>query len=356
MASFNIFAASNTPQTLADAESGFIGQLGALSTTGVAIAASGSVDVTVLGALHSSQDNAIDHAGSEIELYVGQLGAIASAARDTVTVGFTDAAFVSNDGSLMSASDALDIRASDEGGRIVILNTGTISGVSDGIVTDSILEATRIVNHGSILGGQAGGIDHLGGDMRLVNYGEIAGPNYGYDGDEDVDSIDNFGSILGGVFGFAGDDAVRNAGFIDFVDLGDGDDVYDGRGGVVGEDVQGGAGDDVLRGGDAENLLRGGGGADILRGRGGDDRLRGDAGADIFRFAAGDGYDTILDFKGADTIDIEALGLRSFKADVRDAIEDARGGAVIDLFDDYGLRIFAQGVDASDIRAGDFLI
>lgn len=342
MASFTLFAGSNTARTLADGESGFIGQLGALSTTGTAISASGAADVTVLGALHSSGGNAINHAGDSIELYVGQLGAIGSTSSDSVAVSFTETAFVSNDGALFSRSDALDIRSSDEGGTIDILNTGTISGVSDGIVTSSGDQVTRIVNRGSIMGAD-GGIDQLGGDARLINRGDISGEEYGYDGSLDVDFVRNFGSILGGVLGEEGDDVVLNAGFIDFVDLGDGDDEYEGRGGVVGEDVQGGLGADTLRGGDAEDLLRGGADNDTLRGRDGDDTLRGDAGddvlngagdddvlrggsgADTFRFAAGHGFDTILDLADADTIDLEALGLRSFGADVRDAIADARG-------------------------------
>lgn len=377
MASFNLFAASTTPQTLLDGEAGFIGQLGGLSSTGTAITATGRVSVTVLGALQGTS-NAIGHSGTALSLYLGQLGALGSTGSDSVRSDFTERAFVSNDGALFSGSDALDLRASDEGGSINILNTGSISGVSDGIVTSSGDEGARIVNLGTISGGD-GGIDHLTGDALLVNRGEIVGGDingdgYGYSGGSDVETVRNFGSILGGVFGEAGDDLVRNAGVIDDVDLGDGNDQYEGRGGSVEGRVEGGGGDDVLRGGGDEDLLAGGADADILRGRDGDDTLRGDGGgdvlnggrgddvmrgggaADIFRFAAGDGFDVILDLAAADVIDLEALGLRSFRADLRDAIRETTGGALVDLSEDYGLSILLRDVEAGDLRGNDFLL
>ena len=57
---------------------------------------------------------------------------------------------------------------------IELLNTGSISGDSDGIVTSSTDSTTRIVNRGSISGGD-GGIDHLAGDAFVINHGAIAG-------------------------------------------------------------------------------------------------------------------------------------------------------------------------------------
>lgn len=373
MASFTLFDGSTVARTLLDGEFGFIGQLGALATDGVAVSASGSAAVTVLGSLHASGDNAIDHTGEVIEVYVGQLGAIGSNSSDTVSASIVNSAFVSNDGAIFSGSDALDIRSSDAGASINILNTGSISGASDGIVTNSGDDVTRIVNRGSIMGA-TGGIDHLGGDAVLINRGDVSGEDYGYSGAADADTVRNFGTILGGVLGEDGDDVVFNAGYIDNVDLGDDDDLYDGRGGAVTGGINGGFGADTLRGGDGEDVLRGGAGADLLRGRVGDDTLRGDAGADIvigsngddslfggagadtFRFSAGQGFDTIRDLGNNDTIDLEELGLRSFNPELRDAIRDVRGGAVIDLDDAYGLTIFAVGVDADELTFGDFLI
>ena len=82
-------------------------------------------------------------------------------------------AFVTNGGRIRSRVDALDIRGD---GPITILNTGTLFGRSDGIVTESeALGLTRIVNRGTIDGDEDGGIDHLGGDAVLVNRGTIAG-------------------------------------------------------------------------------------------------------------------------------------------------------------------------------------
>jgi len=372
MASFNLFDGSTAPRTLVGGEFGFIGQLGALSTSGVAITASGAVDVTVQGALQAT-GNALLLNGDSLNLFVGQQGVIGSTTSDTVRAAFTGSIYVSNDGALHSGSDALDIRASDTGGVINILNAGTISGASDGIVTNSGDGATRIVNTGSILGVD-GGIDHLGGAALFINRGEVSGSQYGYSGADGVDTVQNSGSIFGGVFGEAGADVVLNSGTIDRVDLGAGDDRYDGRRGFVDTEVLGGLGKDDLRGGDGYDPLYGGAGADVLRGRGGDDLLEGGSGADVlyggpgddllrggtaadtFRFGTNHGADTISDLSSVDKIDLTALDLVSFSADVRGAIRAVKGGSVIDLSDDFGLTISLDGVRVAELTASDFVI
>jgi VCBS repeat-containing protein len=72
----------------------------------------------------------------------------------------------------------------------------------------------------------------------------------------------------------------------DFLSGGDGADVLNGDNG-----------DDVLNGGSGSDKLDGGNGGDLLFGGAGNDQLTGGTGTDVFVFSAGDGRDTIVDFK-----------------------------------------------------------
>ena len=88
------------------------------------------------------------------------------------------------------------------------------------------------------------------------------------------------------------------------------------------ENVSGGAFGDILTGSDAANVLSGGSGNDTLAGLGGNDLLRGGngreamtggLGSDVFDFdyasdsAVGANRDRILDFTGADWIDLAGI-------------------------------------------------
>ena len=161
-----------------------------------------------------------------------------------------------NDGIINSGEDALDIRGAD---NITILNLGTLRGDSDGIVTSSVAALTKIVNRGTIDGGDSGGIDHLDGDLLVINRGTIRSEGtYGFDGAQDRDELTNFGSIVSGVLMRAGDDFVFNSGTIDFVDLGEGDDFYFGRGKGSAESVDGGDGRDILLSSRSDDRFTGG--------------------------------------------------------------------------------------------------
>ncbi|MCD2181100.1 hypothetical protein LQK81_03470 [Rhizobium sp. GN54] len=83
----------------------------------------------------------------------------------------------------------------------------------------------------------------------------------------------------------------------------DGDQTLNGRGG-----------DDRLYGRAGDDSLLGGSGRDVLQGGAGGDTLTGGSGTDVFRFTSvrdttpgKSGRDTILDFRGADRIDLSAI-------------------------------------------------
>ena len=159
----------------------------------------------------------MDHDGGVFLLNVGEDARIASDTSDTIDVdGINTRLHHQRPAESSLGSDALDIRGT---GPIVIRNTGSITGVSDGIVTQATGSNMRIVNQGTITGDD-GGVDHLGGDSLLVNSGTIDGSagTYGFDGAEDEDEVRNSGSIQGGVKLSGGDDTIINSGEIDFIE------------------------------------------------------------------------------------------------------------------------------------------
>ena len=334
MPSFVFFDSFTTAQTLAGGEFGFIGASGSLEVTGTAVLSSGPALLSVYGTL-SGTDRAVAHSGGEFLLNVGEDARIASdGAFDTVGATGVTRAFVATAGELESGSDALDVRGT---GPIVIRNTGSIVGVSDGIVTSAAGSNVRIVNFGTVTGSD-GGIDHLSGDSLLVNRGTIDGSagSYGFDGGGGDDEVRNSGSIQGGVDIEDGDDTIINGGDIDFIVLGTGDDSYEGRARGSAGRVDGGEGRDTLIGSRANDVFLGG------------------LGADRFVLDRNGGTDRILDFAGQDRIDLRALEFARFAA-VRSEIVDRPNGVLVDLSDD-GLRILLRGVDKADLAAGDFIL
>ena len=97
-------------------------------------------------------------------------------------------------------------------------------------------------------------------------------------------------------------DTITNTGsMVGLVNLGGGNDVYNGASGQQTGAVLGGAGNDTIRTGIGNNTLDGGGGNDTLEGGLGVDNLIGGVGNDTY-VLANDATDTITDAGGADTI------------------------------------------------------
>ena len=118
----------------------------------------------------------------------------------------------------------------------------------------------------------------------------------------------NSGLLDGGVRATSYADLLVNTGEIrGVVELGSGDDLFDGRAGQHIGLVDGGDGNDTLLGGAGAQTLLGGFGADVLSGGAGADLLTGGEGADQFHFASGSGQDIISDLGvgGADRIRVQ---------------------------------------------------
>jgi len=181
-------------------------------------------------------------------------------------------------------------------------HVSNISGLTDIQIGQ---RATLILSDSDVANARVGG--GFGGGLTIE--AGVAISRYGFpeDGpwDDDIDkaqgdpalstTITNRGAIQGDVRFYIGDD------------------VYDGRTGLVGGTVYGNAGNDTLLGGSGNETLVGGFGADILEGNGGGDALAGGGGSDLFRGNAADlNGDTITDFAAGDKIIISNASLAGF--------------------------------------------
>jgi Ca2+-binding RTX toxin-like protein len=143
------------------------------------------------------------------------------------------------------------------------------------------------------------------------------------------------------------------------VSLGDGNDIYDGRNGLLSGEVMGDAGEDTLTGGSSIDYLDGGSENDTLDGGGGNDVLNGGTGADDLIGAEGndtyridDAGDTITETTGIDTANTTvtyALAAGVALETLRTA--DAAGTTAINLTgNEFGQAI--TGNDGNNILNG----
>ena len=300
------------------------------------------------------------------------------------------------------------------GDDVLLENSGFIAGKSVGL--DFFLGSGIIRNDGMITGAKQSISTLLtaGEQLKIVNTGTIGGAEYGIslsnlDGSRTV--IVNRGEIDAKYWSIQANftdatEVIRNRGDIsNQVWLGDGDDIFDGRGGTA-YYVDGGADDDLyiiddpliklgeqmnggtdtvrtsitwklganfenlvltgkasitgtgsdqanrIAGNAGQNTLFGLGGTDIVNGARGDDVLHGGAAADTFVFATGTGHDTIADFQdGLDLIDLTGIkGVKDF-ARIAEAMVQNGGDVAIRLGDDM---LTIENVTIDKLTAVDF--
>ena len=196
-----------------------------------------------------------------------------------------------NDGTIIAGimqtpvfSDRFNHAVQVEGDGTIVINHGSLVasatfGAGVHIGSASILHGANslVENYGTITSALWYGVDMhnlTNGGASLFNYGQISG------------------ALNGSVLGSLSADKVINAGLMrGDVFLAGGNDLYDGRGGVVFGSVMGYDGNDTLIGGAQDDSLFGDVGNDLMRGGAGDDTLN-----------ASVGHDTILGGTGDDTI------------------------------------------------------
>jgi len=275
----------------------------------------------------------------------------------------------------------------DHGGTIV--NDGTIDA-GTGIWSNS--GAVKIVNQlGAeiISDGSAINVQGVGAASRIINYGTLEAYYYAVDGGELADIITNRGVMKG------------------VITLGEGNDVFDNRGGSVDHDIDTGEGNDTLvtdnaslkmsedtgggkdtvrstvtytlnanvenlvlignasvgatgnelnnrlDGNSASNVIHGLAGKDRLDGHKGDDILTGGTQSDTFVFGNGYGSDAITDFeKGIDRIDLRGCDAISSFTDFKAHSTDIGTDIVLHVGKN---SLHIEGVDMADLHAADFL-
>lgn len=280
---------SGVQQTLADDDRLFVAE-------GVTL---GRTDGTAWGAFAVSGDGS----GQIIDIH----GAVVA---EGIAINLGDDSSISNN--VLNIHDTGLVRSyrTDSGGvrmlgsDLTLENAGRIISSGHGVVMDAHDEGevSMIVNEGTIRSTSAAGVyvyTTALGEVELHNTGRIIGAENAYEnssGTPVTDRVYNEGIMKGSVI------------------LGAGDDLYDGRKGVV----QGG----VIDGGIGEDTLRGGKGAETIVGGDDADTLYGGAGKDVFRFAwsgdsTGKERDLIADFSHGqkDRIDVTRLDDDSAKMD-----------------------------------------
>jgi Ca2+-binding RTX toxin-like protein len=168
---------------------------------------------------------------------------IGTNAAQTVSIAATGRIETANDGSIVDADGVIL-----DGVGSVLTNAGTI--VAQGSAVSIFVKdagTTTVSNSGSMSGIVAGVWNKFGaGVLNFTNTGTIESPGFAFRGGLGSDNVVNKGLLKG------------------TVDLGEGNDLYDGRGGTVQGSILGGNGDDRFIPGNGAEVIDGGYGHDVL--------------------------------------------------------------------------------------------
>ena len=163
------------------------------------------------------------------------------------------------------------------GGHSVSIGAGGVVRSSHGNGITIAGTGSQVTNLGEIIAGRRG-VEMLGGAELLVNQGTISGGDRSFLGSSLANEVRNGGTMIGNASMGDGDDVFDGRGgrleghWYGF----DGHDRYDGRGAtIITGGIYGGIGDDTLLGGDGDELHYGGDGNDRSSGLGGEDALYG---------------------------------------------------------------------------------
>lgn len=331
------------------------------------LAPTGAWSVTIDGSVVSDQYFGIVLEAGNAESSTITIGLEGEISGSLPALHLLSSATVVNHGLIGSAgASSGGIRIEGEGSRI-ITNTGTIEGsiyVQDGLSQDQVTNSGA-VNRGVGLGG---------GDDRLVNSGRVGQ----VDLSDGADTLTNSGLIGGGaspvsVYLGAGADVFTNYATVDgvvvsgtvtrWIDLGDGNDRFDG--GATAETLTDGKGADIvaLGAGDdryiATGANAGNGGGDVT------DRISGGAGVDTYDASSSSSSLLInLDTVAHDLSPIAAgsnrlaggkvigTAVAGADSDRISGFENAKGGSAGDILYGSGAANVLEGNEGVDYLLG----
>jgi len=378
------------------------------SLKAMAIVSSGSLAILTNHGTARADGTVVATSGSGVKLTND--GAIISAKGTAVTAsGIT--AILTNSGTITAAKDAIVLSGDD--GKIT--NSGLIKSAAYAISVSA--DDAIVTNYKTIQAG--GGIRMAGSGETVANYGTITGTLASLAtidlSKATASSLHNYGllSSKGIAFlGGSGTQSLFNSGTINgSIDLGAGNDYFDGTAGRVSGTVSGGSGNDVyvisdatirliekagggsdlvkstvsftlsgnienltvngaasisatgnglanqIHGNSGANSMDGKAGNDMLWGHRGADVLTGGTGADQFVFATGDGRDTISDFAATGSTHdmLDLTGLASI-TDYKDLVAHHMSQVGSDILIDglNGDSLLLKGVKLAALDAGDF--
>ncbi|MDB4091860.1 pentapeptide repeat-containing protein, partial [bacterium] len=166
-----------------------------------------------------------------------------------------------------------------------------------------------------------------------------------------LDNIE-FAAIFGSakLIGGAGSNVIIADNAVQYILLGEDDDILDAGGGndTVGsaggdDEVYGGEGNDIVFGGTGNDVVDGGSGDDEVRGDEGDDTLTGGSGSDTFVFRPGFGNDVVTDFnKTEDTLIFYDAAGELIESSQLNETQNSDSNAVLTAAD--GSSVTLQGV------------
>lgn len=260
-------------------------------------------------------------------------------------------------------ADVLDLRGTLAGANVNLdTSAHTVNGVdlaassatSAAIGTDTVLGIERVIGNAgnNILVAGAGNNRLEGGSGNDILVGGAGADTLVGGGGNDTASYETASSSV----------------YADL--LSPGDNLGDAEGDAYNSirNLTGSAHDDTLGGHNLANVIDGGAGADSLLGRGGNDTLiggvgndtmNGGTGNDTFVFAAGFGNDTVNGFDhnatgGQDKLDISALGITDFTAEVTIATDAT--GTLVSFANSSDTIFLASVTTAGVIDQSDFII
>jgi len=262
--------------------------------------------------------SAVSSSGTALAIFYSTFdnrGTIAATSNDFIAAGayVSNSAPTSNSGAIRAQGQVTAIGIMVATYAATIVNSGTITattaqpgGDEYGIVYYYLSGRATLVNSGTITARTAVGmlINPNQGELVLLNSGTLNGAVT-----LNTQNLTTFG------VGSLADVVVNTGTIVSPVDMGSGDDVYVGIGGVQHGQIIGGDGADLLIGTAGSDTVSGGARDDVIVGGSGADNLSGGAGADRFVFLAATdstkaALATITDFQsGVDKLDLSALGL-----------------------------------------------
>jgi serralysin len=273
------------------------------------LADTSSASLLLMGAVLSTSSYGVFSGYDNLKVIVGSSGLVHGGAGGIAMSGANGGHFVENRGQVVGTGPAsIGILAPHSNNYIS--NSGTVEGFQGVVLGSAGSSNNKLVNSGDILASGVA-VTLYGNGSSLINSKLIstidpATASYAVSlasSSGQTLSFLNTGTVKGTgvtytVSGGSGSDRVTNKGMIiGNIQLGTGDDFYDGRGGTVKGQILLSDGNDIAYGGDGD---------DTFQGELGNDFLDGGAGADTFFHASGGSADkdTVYGGTGVDTLEL----------------------------------------------------